>query len=266
MTENITTEIKDNIFHIVLNRTDARNAITLPMIEALDKAVDDAERAFHANEARVIIVRAEGRVFSSGMDFMALDEYVALYGERWQENLFATTHRLQNALTKLERSSMPSICLLHGFCIGTGFEIALACDFRFAAERTRLSLPETRLGLIPDVGGTVRLVKLVGPSRAKEIILTGSTLDLPQALEWGVINRIVPKDDLMASAERFADELIQAAPMAVNYAKRVINDIVAQQHGLNIEAWAQAALFKSEDFASSVRAMQEKTPVEWKNK
>lgn len=267
MYQLITTEIENKNFHIVLDRVDERNAINLAMIQEIGQAVDQAEKAFNNRQVRVLFVRAEGRAFSQGIDLNAQNEYVELFGEQWQENLFATTSLLQDTLTKIERSSLPSICLLHGYCIGTGFELALACDFRIAAERTRISLPETRLGIVPDVGGTVRLVKLIGVSRAKEMILTGRTIDLAQAEQWGMINSIVPKDDLMVKANELADELKLSAPMAVNYGKRIINDIAEIQRGLNIEAWAQAALFRSEDFKAGVEAMQTKNyPVEWQGK
>lgn len=267
MYQFIKTDVENENFHIILDRVDERNAVNLPMVQEIERALDGAEKAFNDGVARVLLVRAEGRAFSQGIDLNALDDYVELYGDRWRENLFATTRTLQDVLTKLERSSLPSICLIHGYCIGTGFEIALACDFRIAAERTRISLPETRLGIVPDVGGTVRLVKLVGASRAKEIILTGRTIDLNRAEQWGVVNYVVPKDSLMTKAFELADELRLSAPMAVNYGKRIINDIVDVQRGLNIEAWAQAALFRSEDFQAGVEAMRTKSyPVEWKNK
>ncbi len=267
MYEFIKTELENKIFHIILNRTAERNAVNLPMVQEIGQALDQAEKEFNQGNARVLFIRADGRVFSQGIDLTALDDYVELFGEQWRENLFATTRLLQDVLTKIERSSLPSICLLHGYCIGTGFEIALACDFRIVAERTRISLPETRLGIVPDVGGTVRLVNLIGSSRAKEVILTGRTIDLKQTEEWGMINYIVPKDDLMAKAEELAEELKLSAPMAVNYGKRIINDIVDVQRGLNIEAWAQAALFRSEDFQTGVEAMQTKNyPVEWQGK
>lgn len=263
----IKTDIENDIFHLILNRTEERNAVNLPMVQEIGRAVDEAEKAFNKGEVRVLIIRAEGRAFSQGIDLNALDDYVELFGEQWRENLFATTRTLQDVLTKLERSSLPTICQIHGYCIGTGFEIALACDFRIVAERTRISLPESRLGIVPDVGGTVRLVNLIGTSRAKEVILTGRTIDLKQAEQWGMINYIVPKSELMNKANDLAEELKLAAPMAVNYGKRIINDIVDNQRGLNIEAWAQAALFRSEDFEAGVEAMRTKSyPVEWKNK
>lgn len=267
MYEYISTELTEEIFHIVLNREDKRNALNQSMMLEIDTALDEAEKAYNQGAARVLFIRAAGRAFSSGIDLTGFDDFVSLYGEQWQQNLFATTRLLQNILTNIERSSLPSICLMHGYCLGLGFELALACDFRVVAERTRIGLPETRLGIVPDVGGTVRLVKLIGPSRAKEVILTGSNIDLEKAEQWGMVNYVVPKDELLPKATELAEELKLSAPLAVNYGKRVINDIADMQRGLNVEAWAQAALFRTEDFTNGVQAMLTKTyPVEWKGK
>lgn len=267
MYENILTNLEDNIFEIIFNREDKRNALNRTMMQEIDQALDEAEKAYNNGEARVLVIRANGRVFSSGIDLTSMEDYVELFGEEWRQNLFGVTALLQNIHTKLERHSLPSICVMHGYCLGMGFELALACDFRIVAERTRIGLPETRLGIVPDVGGTVRLVKLVGPSRAKEIILTGSNIDLEKAEAWGAVNYVVPKDELESKWRELAEELTLSAPLAVNYGKRVINDIVDTQRGLNVEAWAQAALFRSEDFMAGIQAMLTKSyPVEWKGK
>jgi enoyl-CoA hydratase/carnithine racemase len=267
MYELILTELEHQIFHIVLNRVDKRNALNQGIMLEIDRALDDAEKAYNNGTARVLFIRAEGRAFSSGIDLMDFDAYIEKFGEQWRQNLFGTTRLLQDILTKIERLSLPSICLLHGYCLGMGLEMALACDFRIVAERTKLSLPETRLGIVPDVGGTVRLVKLIGPSRAKEVILTGGNIEPEKAEQWGMINYVVPKEELMNKGNELAEELKLSAPLAVNYAKRVINDIMDMQRGLNVEAWAQSALFRSEDFTNGVQAMLTKTyPVEWKGK
>ena len=267
MYELILTELNEQIFHISLNRTEERNALNLKIMQEIDHALDEAEKAYNNGEARVLFIRAEGRAFSSGIDLNSMEDYVEQFGEEWRQNLFATTRLLQNILTKIERLSLPSICIMHGYCLGLALEMALACDFRIAASRTKIGLPETRLGIIPDVGGTVRLVKLIGPSRAKEVILTGRNIDINQAEQWGMVNYVVPKAELMDKANELAEELKLSAPLAVNYGKRVINDIMDMQRGLNTEAWAQAALFRTEDFMAGIEAMLTKTyPVEWKGK
>ncbi|MYD08787.1 MAG: enoyl-CoA hydratase/isomerase family protein [Chloroflexi bacterium] len=262
MSELIRCRRDGAIFEVTLNRPESRNAINDEMMEAIAAAFDRAEREF-AQGARVAVVRAAGRVFSSGID---LEQFAAL-DEDLRENLFPFTARYQAVFDKIERCSLPVICVLQGYCLGLALELALACDFRIAVERARLGLPETRLGIIPDVGGTVRLVKLIGPARAKDLILTGRNIDLAQALDWGLVNAVYPKAALEAGVAEWVEALTAAAPLAVSYGKRAINDIVDYSRGLQIEAWAQAPLFRSEDFRRAVQAMMDKTyPIDWEGK
>ena len=145
--------------------------------------------------------------------------------------------------------------------------MALACDFRIAAARTKLGLPEARLGIIPDVGGTTRLVKLVGVGRAKDLVMTGRHIDAEEALNWGMVNAVYPKTELEQGVAQLIDALAASAPLAVSYAKRVINDIADNSRGLHIEAWAQAQLFRTADFQRAVRAMLSKEyPIDWEGK
>ena len=191
MSQLILTERNDDVFRITLNRPDKRNAINDEMMEALAAAFDQAEAEFNSG-ARVALLRAEGRAFSSGID---LEQFGTL-DEGLRGNLFPFTARYQSVLNKVERSSLPVICVMQGYCLGLALELALACDFRIAAARAKLGLPETRLGIIPDVGGTVRLVNLVGPARAKDLILTGRNIDSAEALNWGLVDRVFERSDL----------------------------------------------------------------------
>ena len=259
MSELIACRRDGATFEVTLNRPGSRNAINDEMMEAISAAFDRAEREF-SRGARVVLIRAAGRVFSSGID---LNQF-SPPDESLRDNLFPFTARYQAIFDKIERCSLPVICVMQGYCLGLALELALACDFRIAAERTKLGLPESRLGIIPDVGGTVRLVKLVGPSRAKDLILTGRHIDLPQALDWGLVNAVYSKSELEAGVAEWVEALVAAAPLAVSYGKRVINDIMDNSRGLQIEAWAQAQLFRSEDFRRAVQAMLDKTyPIDW---
>ncbi len=262
MSELIICRREGAIFEVTLNRPGSRNAINDDMMDALSAAFDRAEHEF-SGDARVVIIRAAGRVFSSGIDlnqFSPPDEIP-------RDNLFPITARYQAIFDKIERCSLPVICVLQGYCLGLALELALACDFRIAAERAKLGLPESRLGIIPDVGGTVRLVKLIGAARAKDLVMTGRNIDLPQALDWGLVNAVYPKSELEAGVAEWVETLVAAAPLAVSYGKRVINDIVDNSRGLQIEAWAQAQLFRSEDFRRAMQAMLDKTyPIDWQGK
>ena len=262
MAEQILVRREGLVFEVTLNRPQERNAISDEMMNALADAFDRAEREFH-DGARVVLLRGAGRAFSSGIDlsqFLTLDEDL-------RSNLFPFTARYQAILNKIERCSLPVICVLQGYCLGLALELALACDFRIAAERTKLGLPEARLGIIPDVGGTVRPIKLVGPSRAKDLILTGRAIDLSQALDWGLVNAVLPKADLEQGVDEFVEALVASAPLAVSYGKRVVNDIMDNAAGLQLEAWAQAQLFRTKDFQNAIRAMMDKTyPIDWEGK
>ena len=262
MSEWIVTRRDGVVFEVILNRADKRNAITNGMMDAISAAFDRAEEEFNAG-ARAAVIQAEGRVFSAGID---ISEFQAMEAD-WRDNLFPFTARYQAVFDKIENCSLPVICVMQGYCLGMALELALACDFRIAVERTKLGLPEARLGIIPDVGGTARLVKLIGPVRAKEMIMTGGNITLQQAQDWGLVNAVFPKDALESGVAAYVDALCAAAPLAVSYAKRVVNNISEHSRGLQLEAWAQAQLFRTADFANAVQAMLDKTyPVDWQGK
>lgn len=258
MTEHITTHFHDQIFEIVLNRPEKRNAITLEMLSGLDQAVQTAART---EEVRAVILRGEGKSFSAGIDVTMFMLLAQKYGENWPQRMRTITHDFQSVLTRLERLELPTISLLHGHCLGLALELALACDIRLAATGTKLGLPETRLGIIPDVGGTTRLTHLIGPGRAKELILTGKTIPADLAEQWGIVNHVVAPEELAPAGEAFIAEVKQAAPLAVGMAKRVIDGLNDLDRGLQLEAWAQSQLFQSEDFQIAIQAiLTGKTP------
>src|SRR5690606_37290787 len=180
MSELIETRQRDQLFEIILNRPEKRNAINLEMFRAFDAAVAEANRT---PGLRVVLIRGAGESFSAGIDVSALLGLAQTHGPHWQQRMRSITDEFQGVLTRLERLELPTIALLHGHCLGLAFELALACDLRLAAEGTSLGLPESRLGIIPDVGGTTRLTRLVGPARAKELIFTGRRFDATLAAQ-----------------------------------------------------------------------------------
>lgn len=263
MTDLVLTQQRDTVFEITLNRPDKRNAINSEMYTAFDAAISTANGLAGI---RAVLVRGAGPAFSAGIDvtdFMRLPEK---YGPEWQKRARRITDDYQAVLTNLERLEVPTIALLHGYCLGLALELALACDLRIAAQGTRLGLPETRLGLIPDVGGTTRLVRLAGPARAKELIFTGRQIEAAQAEEWGILNQVVPEEDLLPAGEALAAEISQSAPLAVGMAKRVIDGLADLDRGLQLEGWAQSQLFASEDFLEGAQSMMMRRPPQFKGK
>lgn len=260
MPEFVLTQVRDQVFEIVLNRVDKRNAVHWPMLQELSAAIDQAEQT---SGVRAVIVRGEGTGFSSGIELQAFSHLPQTFGENWPSHMLNVTGAFQAIVTKFERCSLPTIALLHGYALGLGLELALACDVRFAARSTKLGLPETRLGIIPDVGGTTRLTRLIGPARAKEIIFTGRMIDSVEAERLGLVNAVVPNDELRAKGDAFAAEIALSAPLAVTYAKRVIDGLVDIDRGLQLEAWAQTHLVQTQDFQNGVQAVIAKSQPHW---
>jgi enoyl-CoA hydratase/carnithine racemase len=264
MSENwILTQAKGPIFEIILNRPDKRNALQAPLLNDLAKAVAEAEQ--HP-EARLIVVRGAGKAFSAGLDLAAMGGSVEEFGPDWMEQPHKVTRHWQCTLGRLTESPLPTVALIHGYCLGAGLELALACDFRYAAEGTTISLEETRLGIIPDAGGTTRLVGLIGIARAKELIFTGKRIDAETAERWGLVNYVMPESALEAAAVALADQISGCAPLAVAAAKRVIQGIADEATGLHLEAVEQAPLFHTRDLQEGVQAAIERRPPQWKRR
>lgn len=256
-------ERRGSVFEITLDRSEKRNAIDLEMYRQFDSAVTEAGQS---DGLRALLIRGEGKAFSAGIDVMAFMQLPQNYGSGWQQKMRNITRDFQAVLNRLEELEIPVIALLHGHCLGVAMEIALACDIRLAAAGTMMGLPETRLGLIPDVGGTTRLVRLVGPAWAKELIFTGRQIDADTALELGIVNYVVPIRELENKALELVAEIEQAAPLAVGMAKRVIDGISDIERGLALEGWAQSQLIGTKDFSEAVQSFMEKRPPVFRGK
>jgi enoyl-CoA hydratase/carnithine racemase len=257
MNNLVLTQQRDTILEITLNRPDKLNAINMEMLEQFDSAILEANCT---TGIRAILIRGQGKAFSSGIDPDLLLNLADKYGPDWKQRSRFATADAQIVFTRLERIELPTICLIHGFCLGMAMELALACDIRIAAQGAILGLPETRLGLIPDVGGTTRLTRLVGPARAKELIFTGRQINAAIAEQWGAVNYVVPVEKLLVKGEELAVEISQAAPLAVGMAKRVIDGLADIDRGLMLEGWAQSQLFNTEDFLEGMQSFMRRPP------
>src|ERR687887_2202664 len=211
----VLTEDRGPVRHVMLNRPEKRNAFNGDLVlatgQALREAADDAA-------VRCVVLRGAGPMFSSGMDLAAL----AALAEA-PENLRAFRREIVDAWNRAEEMPKPTICVIHGACIGGAMELALACDLRVIASDAVVGMPETRIGLIPDVGGSSRLPAVVGLGRAKELIMTGRLIDGEEAARIGLANRACAAAELDAVAGALVDELLACAPLAVGLAKRVMD-------------------------------------------
>jgi enoyl-CoA hydratase/carnithine racemase len=248
----VRSEDRGSVRHLVLNRPEKRNALNGETILELGAAI---EAAAADDDVRVLVLRGEGAMFSSGMDLNDLRELAENPG-----NLRAFRRPLLSWWNLLEEMPKPTICQIHGAALGGAFELALACDFRTMALDAMAGIMEVRVGLLPDVGGCSRLPAIVGLGNAKELIMTGKVVDGAEAHRIGFANRVAEADDLDATTEAFADELLLCAPRAVGLAKRVLDAAAKPALALTLEqeVAAQEALAASEDFAEGTRAFFEK--------
>jgi enoyl-CoA hydratase/carnithine racemase len=252
MSDLVLSEDRGPVRHVVLNRPEKRNAfhdeLVLATGAALRAAADDPG-------VRCVVVRGAGPMFSSGMDLGAL----AALAEA-PKRLRTFRRACLEAWNLAEEMPKPVICAIHGACIGGALELALACDLRVLAADAIVGLPETRIGLIPDVGGSSRLPQVVGLGRAKELIMTGKLIGAEEAERMGLANRVAPADGLEDAVEQLASELLACAPTAVGLAKRVMDASArpALSTTLELEVVAQERCAASADFAEGARAFAEK--------
>jgi enoyl-CoA hydratase/carnithine racemase len=266
--EYLTGNKTDNIYTITLNRPGKRNAINVEMMTGI---CEMAESQVSDPEIRAIILKGEGKIFSAGVDFNSIGAEVgACLGEAGAggTSLRALIYKFQQYLNRLEAVEVPIICAMHGRTLGLAVELALACDIRLMSADCIWSMPELKMGVIADVGGTSRLARLLGPSRAMEILMTGRDYSAQQALDWGLINYHYAAEDLFGEAERMVQDIALTAPLAVGAVKKVIKrgegvDLMTQQ---DMEANLNSILLRTEDFQEGITAMMEKRPAKWKKK
>lgn len=250
----IRTRQDGDVLHVVIDRAEKRNALDRAMLARLAEIMGGvaSERG-----VRAVILSGDGPVFSAGVDLAMLAGDVA--GEEARP-FRAEVGGMQAALTAIERLEKPVVAALHGHVLGLALELALACDVRIAGRDARLGLPEVRLGLVPDVGGTTRLVRIVGPARAKELILTGRLIDAERAAAIGLVHDVVDPGQHVAAAVALAREMAEAAPLAVGLAKRLV-DLVAESDrdsAMAIELLVQSVLKGTADAKEAATALRER--------
>jgi enoyl-CoA hydratase/carnithine racemase len=257
MTDLVLTEDRGAVRHVVLNRPDKRNAFDAELVLAVGEAL---RTAAGDPDVHCVVVRGEGPMFSSGMDLGSLAALASA-----PEQLRPFRRACLEAWNLAEEMTKPTICQIHGACIGGAMELALACDMRVVAADALVGMPETRIGLIPDVGGSSRLPAIVGLGRAKELVMTGRLIGGEEAERIGLANRVAPADELDGATQALVDELLACAPVAVGLAKRVMDASArpALAATLELEVAMQERCARSEDFAEGATAFREKRPPEF---
>lgn len=249
--ESILVTSDEAIATITFNRPKALNALNAALLQELSHAVD----AIKANpEIRVLVLTGAGeKAFVAGADIKELDGLTPLQAK-------AVAKKGQGTINKIAALPIPVIAAVNGYALGGGTEMALACDFIYAADTASMGLPETNLGLIPGFGGTQRLARLIGPNQAKELIYTGKIITAAEAQSLGLVNYVYPADELMAQVMTTAKVLAAKGRVSLRVAKEAVDlgldtDLAT---GLKIEQNAFALCMASEDAREGTRAFIEK--------
>jgi enoyl-CoA hydratase/carnithine racemase len=253
----VLTEDRGSVRHVVLNRPEKRNAFNGELVAATGEALGAAAAE---ESVRCVVLRGAGPMFSSGMDLASLVDLAQA-----PEHLRAFRRACLQAWNLAEEMTKPTICVIHGACIGGALELALACDLRVVASDAIVGMPETRIGLIPDVGGSSRLPAVVGLGRAKELIMTGKLIGGEEAERIGLANRIAPPDELQEATQALVDELLACAPVPVGLAKRVMDASArpALAATLELEVAMQERCAATADFGEGASAFREKRQPEF---
>ncbi len=249
----ISFDRNDAIAILRLNRPDNLNSWNLQMREELR----DAIQACVENDAlRVLVITGTGRAFSAGEDVRGMGDLSAVGPKGFRRRV----RMIHNVFDEIEQMEIPVIAAINGVAAGGGLELALSCDFRIAADTAKMGLPEGNVGLIPGSGGISRLVKLVGPAKAKRLVMTGEIVPADKAQAYGLVEEVVPADQLMDHAVAFAEQLAAKAPLALGSAKIVINQCVNvdMETGRNFERIAQSVLKLTDDHKEGARSFIEK--------
>ena len=251
MAENVRTERKDNILVITIDRPKVLNALNAQTIEEIGQAFAAAR---DDDGIRCVIVTGGGeKAFVAGADINELAKMTPIVGK-------FTSEQGQTVFLQIERYPKPVIAAINGFALGGGCELALACHIRIASEKAQMGLPEVSLGIIPGYGGTQRMVRLLGKGKAFELICSGERVNAAEAERIGLVNRVVPADQLMATAEELAKKIAAKSPVAVRAAIEAINSgsDMPLEEGQVLEATLFGLLCASEDMKEGMAALLEK--------
>ena len=237
---------------ITLDVPDKLNRVSMLARDQLRAAFEELDRD---EGVRFVVLAGEGESFTAGGDIAGFLQKPAWDVSRLADNVAAP-----------ERCSKPVIAALQGYVLGVGLELALACDFRLAAQGAQLGFPEVTIGMIPGSGGTQRLARLIGLGRAKDVILRGRRIGADEALALGLVTEVVPADELDAAVARLVEELAHHSPLALAMAKRVLNHAYSGplQLGLELEGLAYGLLQQTHDFREGVAAFGEKRKPEFR--
>jgi enoyl-CoA hydratase/carnithine racemase len=257
--ETLLYQKRNAVGYVTVNRPEKLNALNRIVIEELHDCFQALQQD---NEVRAVILTGAGeKAFVAGADINELAVQTPVEGK-------TTSLRGQAVLNLIENLGKPAIAAINGYALGGGCEIAMACTLRIASENARLGQPEVKLGIIPGYAGTQRLPRLVGKGRALELILSGDPITAQEAYRIGLVNQVVPLQDLMTTCEKLAQKILANAPLAVKFALEAVNHglEMTEAEGQFLEATLFGLCCTTADMKEGTRAFLEKRPAKFTGK
>jgi enoyl-CoA hydratase len=255
MYTTLLTSLEKGIFIVTINRPDKMNALNTDVMSDLNAVLNEIETD---PEIKAVIITGAGhKAFVAGAD---ISEFVGLSYEQGK----AMAKRGQDIFFRIENCTKPIVAAVNGFALGGGCELAMACHFRVAGADAKFGQPEVNLGLIPGYGGTQRLVQLIGKGRALELLMTGNMIDASIALEYGLVNHVVPLEDLLPKAKKIVEQIIAKAPLAVAKCITAANAVFWNENGYAVELKSFGECFSTTDMKEGTAAFLEKRKPQFK--
>ncbi len=256
--EGLTLDKEAGIATLTLNRPEQLNAISLPMAHSWERGLDEVDKD---DSLKVLIVTGADRSFCAGLD-------VATFPQVEEMSQKELGHFMRILSLPLHNLSKPTIAAINGIALGGGLAIAMLCDLRIASETARFSSGYIRMGLIPDLGFTYSLPRIVGTAKAMELIITGDIFDAAEAQRMGIVNRVVPEGEVMKSARKLAERIAKGPSVAIGLLKQAINRGVhnSLEQQVEFECFVDYICLRTEDHKEGVRAFFDKRLPDFKGR
>ena len=250
MYQSLLTTLENGIFTITINRPDKLNALNKTVMKELNEVMDEVYD--NATIRSVILTGAGQKAFVAGAD---ISEFVGLNAAEGME----LARKGQQIFFRIENCPKPVVAAVNGFALGGGCELAMSCHFRIASENAKFGQPEVNLGLMPGYGGTQRLVQLVGKGRAMEYLMTGNPMDASTALQFGLVNYVVPIDELVNKTKSILEIINTKAPIAIAKSIQAANAVFDnEKNGFDLEIDCFGECFETQDMKEGTKAFLEK--------
>ena len=255
-------DIEDKIGIITLDRPKSHNALSFKMKEEIMGLFDQIEKD---DRIRVVILTGGEKAFCSGAD---IKERLSVQEDTTQYDYYFSQKIAHLFYLRIENFEKPVIAAISGVAIGGGCELSMVCDLRIASQTARFGLPEVKIGMIPAAGGTQRLSRFIGITKAKELLYTGEFIDADEAYRVGLVNSVVPVNDLMTAAKAMAEKIVKNPPLPVKFAKRTVNtgSQLDLSSALDYETLCASLLSCSEDRSEGFKAFMEKRKPDYKGR